>query len=302
MKPSTLFLKECTQDFLHFMGAEKGLTTNSLEAYEKDLEQFESFLISEGLELKSIGYRDLRNFLSFLRKRNQSQSSLSRKVSSVRQFFKFLVRENRINEDPSELLSVIVKKKVLPEILSLDEIKRLIEAAEPSTPLGIRDRALLEFWYSTGARVTELSTLAQKNVDLKKGWVILEGKGRRQRKLPLTTMATAFGKKYSEVRHEWVRKTGSELPNFFISPLGKEISRQALWKLVKAYARKANLSKKVWPHMIRHSFATHVLTGGADLRVVQELLGHRSISTTEIYTHLKLEDLKIMQLKYHPRG
>ena len=205
-------------------------------------------------------------------------------------------------QDPSELLSVLVKKRTLPTILTLEEMKSILEAAHPVDDLGKRDRALLEMWYSTGARVSELADLEVSGVDFKKGWDTLMGKGRRERKIPLTSVSVGFGKIYQSVRHEWIRKTQSEDKRFFINPSGDGLSRQTLWKIVKTYAKKANISKKVWPHMIRHSFATHVLKGGADLRVVQELLGHQSISTTEIYTHLQVEDLKIMQLKFPPRG
>lgn len=294
---------EDVQDFLSFVVSEKALSTNTLSAYGKDLEQFSTYCQTKNLNINHLSLRDLRDYVAHLKKSELSQRSIARKVTTLRQFYKFLLRENKIQEDPSELLTVLVKTKRLPKHLTIDEMFRLIAAAEGKNEAEIRDRAILEFWYATGCRISEVVGLESSAIDWKDGVVKILGKGRKERLVPLSQAALLWCEKYKDIRHNMVAQFGlKETKIFFLTRLGSAFTRQGIWKIVKKYAKLAGITRNVWPHMIRHSFATHILRGGADLRAVQELLGHKSISTTEVYTHLDVQNLKTMQQKYHPRG
>lgn len=295
--------KDDIQEFLSFVVSEKALSQNTLEAYAQDLRQFSDFCTSQKISPLHVTLRNLKDFVAHLRKMELSPRSIARKVSALRQFYRFLLRENRLEEDPSELLTVIVKTKRLPKHLTIEEMFRLIASAEGNTESEVRDRAILEFWYATGCRISELVNLENSSIDWEQGVVKIMGKGRRERLVPLSQAALHWCGKYKEIRHQWLMQFQlKETKIFFLSRLGTIFTRQGVWKIVKKYAKAAGIARSVWPHMIRHSFATHILRGGADLRAVQELLGHRSISTTEVYTHLDIQNLKTMQLKYHPRG
>ncbi|NBT58763.1 site-specific tyrosine recombinase XerD [bacterium] len=290
-------------EFLEFVSAEKGLSAHTIEAYQRDLAQFVEFLEVKKWALKEIQLPHLREFLASLRKRELSSRTLARKSSALRQFFRFLLRENKVKSDPTELLLVQVKQKRLPKHLTVDEMFRVISMASGDSDLGVRDRALLELWYATGTRVSEICQIQISDFDFQQKTVKVIGKGNRQRLLPVGEVALTWCRKYQDIRHEWIRQAGlKEMDIFFLSPTGTQLSRQSVWKILRKYAKKAGIKRSVWPHMIRHSFATHILRNGADLRAVQELLGHRSISTTEVYTHLDIENLKVMQAKYHPRS
>lgn len=294
--------KELTE-FLSFISTEKGLSPHTLEAYQRDLQQFIETCQIKKWELSVITLKELREHLAGLRKKELSARTLARKTSALRQFFKFLLRENKIKCDPTELLLVQVKQKRLPKHLTVDEIFRLIATASGDTDLEIRDRALLELWYATGTRISEMCNLQISDLDFEEKTIRVVGKGNRQRLLPVGEVAISWCRKYQVVRHEWIRRANlKELDFVFLSPHGSPLSRQGIWKILKKYSKRAGIKRSVWPHMIRHSFATHILRNGADLRAVQELLGHRSISTTEVYTHLDIENLKVMQTKFHPRS
>jgi integrase/recombinase XerD len=289
-------------EFLQYVTAEKGLSINTRLAYERDLEQFSEYARIKKLSPQTTTLDHLRGFLAQLRSHEISPRSIARKVSSLKQFFQFLLREGTVAANPAELLTVLVKSKRLPKHMTVEESFALIAAADGATPEAIRDRAMMETWYATGCRVSELAGMRADDIDWKGGLVRIRGKGGRERWVPLSQDAQSWSAKYKDVRHEWVRAVGlTEIENFFITERVRVFTRQALWKWLQKYTAKAGIQRKVWPHMIRHSFATHVLQGGADLRTVQELLGHRSISTTEMYTHLNVENLKTMQRKYHPR-
>jgi integrase/recombinase XerD len=290
------------KEFIDYLSSEKGLSVNTALAYSRDLEQFLQFCALYQRDPLQASQKDLRDFVASLRKQELTARSIARKISTLKQFYKFLIRENKITSDPAELLSIVQKTKRLPKHLTIDEIFKLIASAEGNSESEIRDRALLEMWYATGARVSELVNLTVSQIDFDDKTVKIQGKGGKERVVPLSEDSVHWAKKYQEVRHQWlIQRDLKETKIFFLTRLGRVFSRQGIWKLVKKYAKRANISRKVWPHMIRHSFATHVLRGGADLRAVQELLGHKSISTTEVYTHLAIENLKVMQLKYHPR-
>lgn len=293
---------EILNEFLDYISSELGLSLNTRSAYEQDLKGYLEFCQVKKYTVTAITLSQLREYLGHLRRLELSERSIVRKVASLRQLYKFFLREDRIKEDPSELLTVIVKTKKLPKHLSVDEMFRLVAAADGQTELSIRDRAMLEVWYATGCRISEIGNLPARSIDYEDQTVKIFGKGGRERLVPLSKESLTWCKKYQDVRHEWLLESNlKETKIFFLTRRGDAFSRQGLWKIVKKYAAKAGISKKVWPHMIRHSFATHVLRGGADLRAVQELLGHRSVTTTEIYTHLDIENLKNIHSKYHPR-
>jgi integrase/recombinase XerD len=289
-------------EFLDYISSEKALSANTRVAYEKDLEHFLEFARRKELVIERITLRGLRDYLASLRKQGLQPRSVARKLSALKQFYKFMLREGKIENDPSELITLSVKQKLLPKSLTVDEMFRFIDSAEGNTELEVRDRALLELWYATGARVSEMAHLPIDGIDWKDLVVKVTGKGNKQRIIPFSQAALDWLVRYRDIRHEWQRRFNlKETEIFFINRSGRGFTRQGIWKIVKKYAERAGIDKRVWPHMIRHSFATHVLQGGADLRAVQELLGHRSIATTEIYTHLDIENLKSMQIKHHPR-
>lgn len=291
------------EDFLSYLSAEKGLAENTLKAYGQDLSQFLTYCQVKKIIPLQVSLKQLRSYLASLRRDELSGRSIARKISALRQFYRFLLREGRIDKNPSELLMVMARGRVLPKHLSVEEIFALIAAAGGENQREIRDRAMLEFWYATGCRISEVAGLTAEAIDWEASVVKVIGKGEAQRLIPLSRDAIVWCEKYRDIRHEWIRSHNlRETEIFFLTLNGKGFTRQGIWKIVKKYARRAGLSRNVWPHMIRHSFATHVLQGGADLRAVQELLGHRSISTTEVYTHLDPENLKLMQFKYHPRN
>lgn len=295
-------MQEEIKEFLDYVSSEKGLSLNTSQAYSQDLEQLTQFCTLYKKSILKATQKDLRDFVAYLRKQELTPRTIARKISTLKQFYKFLLRENRIQNDPADLLSIVQKTKRLPKHLTIEEAFRLIASAEGNTDSEVRDRALLEVWYGTGARVSEIAELTLGQIDFEEKVVKIRGKGGKERIVPLSEEAVVWGKKYQSIRHQWLLQHDlKDTKTFFLTRLGAAFSRQGIWKLLKKYAKRANISRKVWPHMIRHSFATHVLRGGADLRAVQELLGHKSISTTEVYTHLAIENLKTMQSKYHPR-
>ncbi len=293
---------ELVVQFLAHLSAERGFSPNSLSSYRLDIEQWELFLAKSKVLVTEATLDLVREFLAWQRKREISPRSLARKLSVLKQLYQFSVREESVQVDPTELVSIRVKEKKLPKHLSVAHMTTLLESIPADTENGLRDRALFELWYAVGARVSELADLRAGDIDKEKHLVKLKGKGGKERWVPYGKMAAKWMEKYSDLRHVWVVKWDKlEVPNYFLSSRGTRMSRQMIWKLLKKYAEAAGIPKKVWPHMIRHSFATHLLREGADLRVVQELLGHSSIATTEIYTHLDIQNLRLMQQKFHPR-
>lgn len=295
-------MEDWVSQFIAYISSERALALNTQVAYTGDLDQFSQYCGRKNISWHAVELRDLRRFLASLRKAGNGERSLARKASTLKQYFQFLLREGSITSDPSELLTVRVKSKCLPHFLTENEISKLLAAANGSGEQGIRDRALMEIWYATGARVSEMAGLKLRQIDWNDGCVRIRGKGGNERIVPLSRDACDWSARYRDLRLEWSRRTELKDPDvFFLSIRGKAFTRQGIWKLLQKYVKRSGITRRVWPHMIRHTFATHILQGGADLRVVQELLGHRSISTTEIYTHLDIENLKVMQVKYHPR-
>ncbi len=288
--------------FLHYLVVEKGLSRNTIEAYSHGLARFLDHLKGKKIQdVRDVGKLDVQGFLLALRKKRLNTKSIVRNLSAIRSFFRFLIQEGILETIPIENLESPKVAKTLPEILSVKEIEQLLEQPNLQTPLGMRDRAMLETLYATGMRVSELTHLPTHQVNLEGGYVLLYGKGSKERIVPLGTEAMKWVALYLTTARGILSK-GKESPSLFINRSGKGMTRQRFWKNLKDYAKKAGLHKRISPHLLRHSFASHLLERGADLRSVQMMLGHVDISTTQIYTHVTGERLKKVHQQYHPRG
>jgi integrase/recombinase XerD len=295
-------MEQLLEQFLHYLIVEKGFSKNTIEAYSHDLYQFLNHLKGKGTqEIGEVDKFDVRGFLLALKRKNLSTKSIGRNLVAIRTFYKFLIQEGILETNPIEQLESPKVAKTLPEILTLKEIEQLLEQPNLQTPLGIRDRAMLEILYATGMRVSELTHLPTHQVNLEGGYVLIFGKGSKERMVPLGGEAMKWITLYLKTAREILSK-GRENSSLFINRSGKGMSRQRFWKILKNYAKKAGLRKRITPHLLRHSFASHLLEGGADLRSVQMMLGHVDISTTQIYTHVTGERLKKIHQRYHPRG
>lgn len=288
--------------FLHYLTVEKGLSRNTIEAYSHDLNRFVGYLEEKGIkEMEEVSKVQIRGYLLSLKRTGLSSKTLARVLVSIRGFFRFLNEEFLLQSNPAEEIESPKIAKTLPEILSLDEVELLLEQPDPKTSRGMRDRAMLELLYATGMRVSELIRLPINHVHLEAGYVLLYGKGSKERIVPIGHEAIKWVQAYlKEARHQLLK--AKESPFLFVNRSGKPMSRQQFWKSIKAYGRKAHIRKRITPHLLRHSFASHLLERGADLRSVQLMLGHVDISTTQIYTHVTGERLKKIHKQYHPRG
>jgi integrase/recombinase XerD len=291
------------RSYLHYLSLEKNASANTIESYRKDLERYLRFLEEEGCrDLSSIDRNIVNRFMAALYDVGLASGTLARNLSSLKMFHKFLIGEGLAVSSPVEHLETPKGARRLPEVLSQDEIAAMLEQPDTRKPLGIRDRAILETMYATGMRVSELVTIERTHVFAEEGIVRIFGKGSKERIVPIGSKARDWiGKYLSNVRGTLVKRDdGRDI--LFLNFRGTPLSRMSIWNLVKTSAAKAHLRKEVHPHTLRHSFATHLLEGGADLRAVQEMLGHTDISTTQIYTHIDREYLKEVHKTYHPRG
>jgi len=295
-------MEQWLDQLLHYLIVEKGLSKNTIEAYSHGLSRFLNHLREKGVqEIRDVDKFHIRGFLLALKKKNLAPKSIARNLVAIRTFFRFLVQEGILETNPVEDLESPKVAKTLPEILTLKEIEQLLEQPNLQTPLGMRDRAMLEILYATGMRVSELTHLPTHQVNLEGGYVLLYGKGSKERVVPLGSEAIKWVTLYLKEGRGILAK-GKESPSLFINRSGKGMSRQRFWKNLKDYGQKAGLRKRITPHLLRHSFASHLLEGGADLRSVQMMLGHADISSTQIYTHVTGERLKKIHQRYHPRG
>ena len=295
-------MDDVIERFLNYLEHEKGLSANTLASYGIDLKDYREFLSEYSSEtIETANSATIVAYLMFLRRQGRATSTVARRLAAIKGFYQFLLREGCIVKDPSENLSAPSLERRLPKVMSLAEIERLLAQPDPSTPLGLRDKAMLEVLYATGLRVTELVDLNMNDVDLLEGFVRCMGKGSKERVVPMGEIAVLSLKAYLEQgRSELV--TDLEEQALFVNQEGARMSRQSVWKLVKKYARQAEIRKEVTPHTIRHSFATHLLEHGADIRAVQEMLGHADISTTQIYIHVTKDRLKEVYAKSHARA
>jgi integrase/recombinase XerD len=295
-------MEQLLDQFLHYLIVEKGLSKNTIDAYSHGLNRFlDSLRKKEIQEMPSVSKFDVRAFLLALRKQGLSTKTVVRNLVAIRTFFQFLIQEGILEANPIEELESPKIAKTLPEILTLKEVEQLLEQPNPQTPIGIRDRAMLEVLYATGMRVSELTHLPINQVNLESGYVLVFGKGSKERIVPIGSEAMKWVALYLKAARERLAKE-KESPFLFINRLGRGMSRQQFWKNIKAFGRRAGIRKRITPHLLRHSFASHLLEGGADLRSVQMMLGHVDISTTQIYTHVTGERLKKIHKRYHPRG
>jgi integrase/recombinase XerD len=287
--------------FLDAITVEKGLARNTVEAYSRDLNRLANFLKVRGVQAwEESRTAHLRSFLSALRARKLSARSIARAVVSARQFYRFLEKEEQIKENPMPQVSNRGGSRKLPHVLGADDIGKLLSQPDPATALGLRDRAMLELLYASGLRVSELVSLQAHQVNLDGNYLIVKGKGAKERQVPFGRRARESLVRYlTETRRKFLR--GRTSAHLFITRSGKSMTRQGFWKALKHHALAAGIETRVTPHTLRHSFATHLLEGGADLRSVQSMLGHADISTTQIYTHVTRSHLKEVHRKYHPR-
>ena len=295
-------MNQTLDQFLHYLIVERGLSKNTIEAYGHNLSRFLDHLKRKGIqELDQVGKLDVKAFLLSLKKQGLSAKTVVRNLVALRTFYKFLTQEGMMESNPVDEIESPKTAKTLPEILSLKEVEQLLEQPNPETPLGVRDRAMLELLYATGLRVSELTRLPINQVNLEGGYVLLYGKGSKERVVPLGKEAMNWIIQYLNTARGKLSK-GKDSPSLFVNRSGKEMSRQRFWKTLKVYGQKAGIRKRITPHLLRHSFASHLLERGADLRSVQMMLGHVDISTTQIYTHVTGERLKKVHERYHPRG
>jgi integrase/recombinase XerD len=297
-------LESRLQDFIHFLIVEKGLAKNSVDSYQRDLKNYLKFIqkVDSAKSWNEVQRVNITGFLSHLKNEGKSSKTIARHVASIRSFHQFLLREKVTDQDPSIHIESPKMERTLPKVLSIDEVEALLDAPQESTPLGIRDKAMLEVLYATGIRVSELIRLKQEDVHLKMGFVRCLGKGNKERIIPIGKTAISVLEKYLlEGRPKLVSKKHKD-DSLFLNHHGKGLSRQGFWKILKGLAAEAKIPKELTPHTLRHSFATHLLENGADLRAVQEMLGHVDISTTQIYTHVTKTRMKDVYSKFHPRA
>ncbi|AEH45889.1 tyrosine recombinase XerD [Thermodesulfatator indicus DSM 15286] len=290
--------------YLSVLAVEKGYSSKTVEAYASDLNDFFSFMEERGLKsLAEVKAPHILLYLAKQRERGISPETVARRLSALRGFFKYLVLEHDFSENPLTLVEGPRLSRKLPVVLSAREVEKLLEAPDISTPLGLRDRAMLEILYASGLRVSEMVTLKLFDLNLEIGFVRVMGKGNKERLVPIGEVAKEFVSKYlKEARPKLLGKRFDEA-HVFLNKRGRPLTRQRFWQIIKTYALKAGLNPKdITPHSLRHSFATHLLERGADLRTVQMLLGHASLATTQIYTHVQAETLRKVHEKYHPRG
>ena len=294
-------LSRYVQDFIGYLSVEKGLAKNSLLAYESDLKKYIEFLDQKNITDFSRITRDhITQFLYQEKQRKQETSSIARALVSVKLLHRFLVKETVIKEDITSVLESPKLWKNLPTFLTLKEVESILNAPNTRNKLGLRDRAILELLYATGIRVSELVGLKVVDVNLESGFLKCFGKGGKERIVPLGRTAREYVERYLEKARTG---NGSQEALFLgTKRTHHRLSRQAVWQLIQRYAKQARIKKKITPHTFRHSFATHLLERGADLRIVQELLGHADISTTQIYTHVSRDHLKSVHRRFHPRG
>jgi integrase/recombinase XerD len=288
-------------EFMNYLVIERGLSQNTISAYEHDLKRYVTFLADRGDKPESARQEDVVALFYALREIGLAPSSIARNFSTIRTFYKFLRGEGLTKIDPTEYLDAPKLWKKLPQVLDQHEVERLIEQPDRTTELGLRDLAMLELLYACGLRISELINLRVPNLLLSEGYLRVFGKGGKERVVPMGSFAVkSVGDYLNRARPAIDRSIGEDV--VFLNWRGRVLSRMGVWKILRKYVKAAGIEKRVSPHTLRHSFATHLLEGGADLRVVQEMLGHADITTTQIYTHIDREYLKEVHRTFHPRG
>lgn len=295
-------LNEALTDYLHYLKIERGLAENTILSYRRDLLQYLEFIKSKQIkDWNEVDRHHIIQFLQTLKEKDRSTASISRMISSIRSFHQFLTNDQIVSTDVSIHIEIPKKGRTLPDVLSVGEVEKLLDIKEDS-PLSIRNKAMLELLYATGLRVSELINLEMNDIHLSMGFVRSVGKGSKERIVPIGKVAIEAMETYLRHARPVLVKKNPHETKLFVNHHGKPISRQGFWKLIKKIAREQGLNKEITPHTLRHSFATHLLENGADLRSVQEMLGHSDISTTQIYTHVSKTRLKDAYKQFHPRA
>lgn len=290
------------QEFIDYLAIERGLAKNTLQAYKRDLFQYWTYLDQRGTKSwQETEQKNILSFLMYLQGQGQTSNSISRKLAAIKSFYRFLLVENYLPKNPAELLSTPKLERKLPRVLTLEEVEKLLTTPRDRTPASLRDKAMLELLYAAGLRVSELVSLKLLDINLAMGYLKCFGKGSKERVVPLGSLAQRAISIYLEKGRPFLAK-GKSSDYLFLNQHGQVLTRQGFWKIIKKYAKEAGINKEITPHTLRHSFATHLLENGADLRSVQEMLGHVDISTTQIYTHLTKQKLKEIYDATHPRA
>jgi integrase/recombinase XerD len=302
-------MSEHIESFLKYLMVEKGFSQNTEEAYRNDLSQLEIFMTDETSKRsqmpswENFGRQDMLTYMLSLKERKYASTTLARKVAAAKSFFKFLTEEHIVQVNPTENIASLKVGRSLPKPISVAQARRLLdEPAKSNTPEAKRDKAMLTLLYASGMRVTELVTLNMGDVDTAGGFVRCYGKGQKERMIPIYPSAATSIEQYLKEARPQIVQHRTEENALFLNVRGERLTRQGLWQILKGYAKAAGIEVDVTPHTLRHSFATHMLNGGADLRMVQELLGHANISTTQVYTHLTSEHVRKTYEKSHPRA
>ena len=291
-------LEQNIGDYLNFIKFEKGLSENTSSAYSSDIGAFIEYLSKNNIS--EVGEDTVMDYIFHLKSKKYAPLSVARAVVALRNYYKFLVRSKKIPQSPLEEMEGFKTGRKIPEALSEQDIERLLSAADSGKKEGIRDKAIMELLYSSGVRVSELTGLELTDVNLEERVVRCYGKGSKERLVPVGEYVIDALSDYLDVRGSFLKNNFS--PHLFLNRFGRKFTREGIWLMLKNYAKKAGVEKNVYPHIFRHSFATHLLAGGADLRSVQEMLGHEDIATTQIYTHVDRSGLKKIHKKFHPRG
>ncbi|MCA9766311.1 MAG: site-specific tyrosine recombinase XerD [Carnobacterium sp.] len=296
-------MEEDLAEYIRFLTIERGLSKNTIESYMRDIKTYLIFLEKNQLTTwDTIDRYAILSFLQQLKEEQKSAGSIIRMVSSLRQFHQFLRQEKIATVDPMTHIDTPKKAQTLPKVLSIKEVENLIETPDTSHTLGIRDRAMLEVMYATGLRVSELTELKLDDLHLSLGLIQTIGKGEKERILPLGDLAVQWTQTYLDHSRNRLERPSQRSKYVFLNHHGRKLTRQGVWKNLKILVKKSGIEKEVTPHTLRHSFATHLLENGADLRTVQELLGHSDISTTQIYTHISTHRMSMVYKTYHPRA
>ena len=291
-------LSELISEFLRYLLIDKGYSNNTIESYKRDLEKFLEF--NKDKNINRISNDDLKSYIKYLKEENLNEKSIARNVSSLKSFYKFLIIEKYITHNPSDALFLPKVKKSLPNTLTEDEVLKLLNI-ELTDNFSYRNKAMLELMYATGLRVSELINLKLQDIDLSQDIIRTFGKGSKERVIPIGDYAKEYLEKYIyEYRGSMLKRESCEY--LFLNNHGKQMTRQGFFKIIKKIAKEKGINKELSPHTLRHSFASHLLKYGADLRTIQELLGHSDISTTQIYTHITNEELKKNYQDFHPHG
>ncbi len=292
--------KEIIDLFLDSLWMERGLSKNTLFAYRSDISKYARWLQNQGINITKAGPQNILAYLASTE--NKSTRTVARNLSSLRRLYEYLSKEDKVKQNPIKNVEAPRLGRSLPKSLTENEVESLLDAPNTNQPLGLRDNTMLEIIYGTGLRVSELITLTLHQINLRQGVVRVMGKGNKERLVPLGEISTEWLEKYLAHGRNEILGENNSTDTLFPSRRGKSMTRQTFWHIVKRHAIVAGIKKSISPHMLRHAFATHLINHGADLRVVQMLLGHSDISTTQIYTHVARERLKDIHSKHHPRG